>query len=143
MKKTKKGFTLIELLAVIAILGVLAIVAVPSIVNLFNTAKQNTFMSQAKNIFQAATDKYMADQLGTTAVGARTYCHGSGGNGAYTLDISGNQGVYYKVAFDASGNITSFQVKDDKYGFEDASGPVVITDVTGTPGTAASITLTC
>ena len=46
----KKGFTLVELLAVIAILAILVLVAVPNVLNMFNQAKKDTFLIEAKNI---------------------------------------------------------------------------------------------
>ncbi len=146
MKKTKKGFTLIELLAVIAILGVLAIVAVPSIINLFKSAKQNTFISQAKNIFQAATDRFMADQVDSSTAGVqRIYCHDVDASdaGEVKLDLSGNSTIYYKVTINSSGVVTAFQVLDGStYSLTKAAGTWTITDLTAVDGITVT-TLAC
>ena len=40
----KKGFTLVELLAVIAILAILVIIALPNVLELYRTARKNTFI---------------------------------------------------------------------------------------------------
>ena len=47
---SKKGFTLVELLAVIAILAILVIIALPNILKMFNNAKKDIFLTEAKNI---------------------------------------------------------------------------------------------
>ena len=43
----KKGFTLVELLAVIAILAILVIIALPNVMEMFNSAKENSFKTFA------------------------------------------------------------------------------------------------
>ena len=50
--KNKEGFTLVELLAVIAILAILVIIALPNIVGMFNGAKKNLFLTEAKTLFK-------------------------------------------------------------------------------------------
>ena len=47
-----KGFTLVELLAVIAILALLVIIALPNVLKMFNQAKKDTFLTEAKNIYK-------------------------------------------------------------------------------------------
>ena len=47
----KKGFTLVELLAVIAILALLVIIALPNVLSMFNNAKKDLFLTEAKNVF--------------------------------------------------------------------------------------------
>ena len=42
----KRGFTLVELLAVIAILAILVIVSMPNIMEMFFSAKEDTFESE-------------------------------------------------------------------------------------------------
>ena len=52
MKKllnNKKGFTLIELLAVIVILAILVMVAIPAVTKYLNSARQGTFVDNAKS----------------------------------------------------------------------------------------------
>ena len=48
----KKGFTLVELLAVIAILALLVIIALPNVLSMFNNAKKDLFLTEAKNVFK-------------------------------------------------------------------------------------------
>lgn len=45
----KKGFTLIELLAVIVILAILVMVAIPAVTKYLNSARQGTFVDNAKS----------------------------------------------------------------------------------------------
>ena len=145
MKKTKKGFTLIELLAVIAILAVLAIVAVPSVINMYKDAKQKSFLTQAKNVFQGAESKFMSDQLDTATAGVtRTYCHDAATANDATevkVDLSGSSVVYYKITFSAAGAVTYFQILDGTYSVTKSSGGTV-TDITAVDGTVVT-TMTC
>ena len=48
----KKGFTLVELLAVIAILALIVIIALPNVFSMFNEAKKDTFLTEAKTIYK-------------------------------------------------------------------------------------------
>ena len=57
MMKNKSGFTLVELLAVIAILAILVIIALPNVLKLYNNAKKNTFLIEAKTIYKEASSK--------------------------------------------------------------------------------------
>lgn len=53
-----KGFTLIELLGVIAILAILVIIAVPAVLEVFSEAKNKKFVSEVRNIIDAAEQAY-------------------------------------------------------------------------------------
>ena len=59
----KKGFTLIELLAVIIILAILMIIAVPNILSTLATARQESFLSQAKSIYKSAQQQFILDSM--------------------------------------------------------------------------------
>lgn len=121
MKINKKGFTLIELLAVIAILGILVVVAVPAVLDLFNTARKDSFVSQTQEIFKAAEQKSITDQIGGGPSLADEYCfvpkNFSSGNPEDSdamLDLSKNN-VAYKVNF-TDGKVTSIiVVNGDSY----------------------------
>ena len=52
-----KGFTLVELLAVIAILAILVIIALPNVLKMFNQAKKDTFLTEAKTIYKEISKK--------------------------------------------------------------------------------------
>ncbi len=60
---SKDGFTLVELLAVIAILAILVIIALPNVLKLFNDAKKNSFLNEAKTIYTNATNKYIMERI--------------------------------------------------------------------------------
>ena len=60
---SKKGFTLVELLAVIAILAILVIIALPNILKMFNNAKKDIFLTEAKNIYKEVTKKYINETM--------------------------------------------------------------------------------
>ncbi len=59
----KKGFTLVELLAVIAILALLVIIALPNVLSMFNNAKKNSFLTEAKTIYKESTNKYISELM--------------------------------------------------------------------------------
>ena len=109
---------------------------------MYKDAKQKTFMTQAKNIYQAAESRYMADQLDTATAGvARTYCNSSTGTGDNDLSLSGSQSVYYEIVINNTGVVTSFTVADATYSFAKTTSPVLVTDITGTP--SAAVTIDC
>ena len=59
----KKGFTLVELLAVIAILAILVIIALPNVLSMFNKAKKDTFLTEAKTIYKEVSKKYITESM--------------------------------------------------------------------------------
>ena len=69
----KRGFTLVELLAVIAILALLVIIALPNVLSMFNKAKKDTFLTEAKSIFKESTNKYISDNMHNSNEG-NIYC---------------------------------------------------------------------
>jgi prepilin-type N-terminal cleavage/methylation domain-containing protein len=138
-KMKKRGFTLIELLAVIAILAILVIVAVPNVVNMYKSAKENTFKTQAQNIIKAALQRHMSDQIsGSTAV---RYCHGSASTDVNALDLSGNKNIYYDITFTGD-NITSAKVSDNStYNYNITASSVDPADLTAP--TAGVLAIPC
>lgn len=117
----KNGFTLIELLAVIAILAILVVIAVPTVLQLFQDAKKNTFVTQAQEIYKAAEQQYISDQIGGTTV--TSYCY-DGTAHTTLLDLSGSQSITYEIIF-TSDAISSFSIADDTWGVVLASTPAI------------------
>ncbi len=105
--KDKKGFTLVELLAVIAILAILVIIALPNVINMYNSAKKQTFLTEARTIYKEAQKKYVSDSISGNNVNTIS----SNGN---KLDLTGNK-VDYDIKIDSAGNITDFKAYDGTY----------------------------
>lgn len=68
MFKFKKGFTLIELLAVIAIIAILAVIAIPNVLKLFNGAKSNALVIEAKEIYSATQKNIVTATINNSEV---------------------------------------------------------------------------
>ena len=107
----KKGFTLVELLAVIAILAILVIIALPNVINMYNNARKNSFLTEAKSIFKESANKYMSGNLGGTSSSIHVYCR-SNTDSLNPLDLSGRKVNYY-IRTDGSGNANTVVVWDD------------------------------
>ena len=144
MKNNKKGFTLIELLAVIAILAILVVIAVPAVLNLFNDAKRNSFVTQTQQLYNAAEQQMLTNQINPGA-SQDVYCYipdsFNAGESiadeiASSMSLEGTKNVAYKIVFSAvSGGktITSITVvnKDNTIQVNDAAG-VNISDIDNT-----------
>ncbi|MGM9874935.1 MAG: prepilin-type N-terminal cleavage/methylation domain-containing protein, partial [Bacilli bacterium] len=61
--KNKKGFTLVELLAVIAILAILVIIALPNVINMYTKAQKETFLTEAKKVYNESEKKYISSSI--------------------------------------------------------------------------------
>lgn len=61
IKKWHGGFTLVEVLVVMAILAILAAITVPSFSGYIDKAKEETYLSEARNI-STAVQIYVAEQ---------------------------------------------------------------------------------
>ena len=112
----KKGFTLVELLAVIAILAILVIIALPNVLEMFNGAKENTFITEVKTIYKQAKTDFISDSL--ELAGARFYCNDGTGNGlsmdeCKALNLSTNK--EYRIKTFNSGEIEFIAVRDGSY----------------------------
>lgn len=135
MKKlNKKGFTLIELLAVIAILSILIVVAFPGVISLYNSAKQNTFKTQAQSIWRSIEQQIIKNTLEGNSY--TCYSGGSGlepSNPTGSFELTGN--VRYKATVSASGTITSLAIQQ-------MNGSTVVYDATTTDGKNITINTT-
>ena len=109
--KNKRGFTLVELLAVIAILAILVIIALPNVINMYNNARKNSFLTEAKSVFKESANKYMSGSLGEANSSTHIYCR-SNNDSLNPLDLSGRKINYY-IRTDRSGNANTVVVWDD------------------------------
>ena len=87
----KKGFTLVELLAVITILAILVIIALPNVIKLYNNAKKNTFLTEAKTIYKEAANKYITESMKGNKI---TYISSNTKN---SLELNGSKDIEYKI----------------------------------------------
>jgi prepilin-type N-terminal cleavage/methylation domain-containing protein len=123
-----KGFTLIELLAVIAILAILVIVAVPNVIKMYNNAKESSFVTQVQNIYKAASNQTMTNEINGEKI-TRFY-YASESDNENPLNLSGNKNVYYDIEVENT-KITKLIVSNNEYSIktENING-VNITDIT-------------
>ena len=124
--KNKKGFTLVELLAVVAILSLLVIIALPNIVSMFNEAKENSFLTECKQIYKTAQQEWMKDSMFETNDQVYTRCKTCTGK---TLSLSGRKEIDFYVKVNKAGNIVKFYVTDGTYQYVH-DGDLLITDIT-------------
>ena len=103
----KKGFTLVELLAVIAILALLVIIALPNVLSMFNNAKKDLFLTEAKNVFKESAKKYISDNMHSSKEG-NTYCK-SKTDSKNPLDMDSND-TYYYIEKDSMGKTTKIVI---------------------------------
>ena len=125
----KKGFTLVELLAVVAILSILVIIALPNVMGMFNEAKKNSFIIEAKNIYQIAEQQYINDSMFNTS--EREYSRNQTCEKT-ELELTGRSQLDYFIKFDKGGNVIQYYVSDGTYQFlyNGAGGKLEITDIT-------------
>ena len=109
--KNNKGFTLVELLAVIAILAILVIIALPNVLKMFNDAKKNSFLTEAKTVYSEAGKKYISDSITSPGNNEYIYCK-SKTDSLNLLSLSG-RGINYYIKTDSNGNVNTIVVWDD------------------------------
>ena len=102
-----KGFTLVELLAVIAILAILVLVAVPNVLNMFNQAKKDVFLTDAKNIYKEISKKYISENMKGNKISNIS-------NNNNKLDMDTND-LKYNVKLNNDGSIKKFEVSNGNY----------------------------
>ncbi|MCI7083855.1 MAG: BspA family leucine-rich repeat surface protein [Tenericutes bacterium] len=103
----KKAFTLIELLAVIAILAILVIIALPNVLSMFNNAKKDIFLTEAKNIYKEVSKKYISETMRGNKITKIS-------NDKNKLDLESNN-LEYGISLDNEGKVKYFQVSDGTY----------------------------
>ena len=102
-----KGFTLVELLAVIAILAILVIIALPNVLKMFNQAKKDTFLTEAKTIYKEISKKYISETMRGNKISIIS-------NNNNKLDLESNN-LKYKVKLNNDGSIKKFEVSNENY----------------------------
>ena len=125
----KKGFTLVELLAVIAILALLVIIALPNVLSMFNNAKKDLFLTEAKNVFKESTKKYISDNMHNSNEG-NIYCKSeTDSKNPLDMDIGD---TYYYIEKDSTGKTIKFVVWNSSgYVTKIVGDNVMLNDVTG------------
>ncbi len=104
----KKGFTLVELLAVIAILAILVIIALPNVLKMFNDAKKNSFLTEAKTVYSEISKKYISESMKGNKL---TYVSSEDDT---KLEMTGRD-LQYCVFLNADGTIKSMKVSNGEY----------------------------
>ena len=138
----KKGFTLVELLAVIAILALLVIIALPNVLSMFNNAKKDLFLTEAKNVFKESTKKYISDNMHNSNEG-NIYCKSeTDSKNPLDMDI-GN--TYYYIEKDNTGKTIKFIAWNSSgYVTKIVGDNVMLNDVTGNNVSESSVKdITC
>ena len=138
----KKGFTLVELLAVIAILALLVIIALPNVLSMFNNAKKDLFLTEAKNVFKESTKKYISDNMHNSNKG-NIYCKSeTDSKNPLDMDI-GN--TYYYIEKDSTGKTIKFVAWNSSgYVTKIVGDNVMLNDVTGNNVSESSVKdITC
>ncbi len=102
-----KGFTLVELLAVIAILAILVIIALPNVLKMFNQAKKDTFLTEAKTIYKEISKKYISETMRGNKISIVS-------NDNNKLELESND-LKYKVKLNNDGSIKKFEVSNGNY----------------------------
>ena len=102
-----KGFTLVELLSVIAILAILVIIALPNVLKMFNQAKKDTFLTEAKTIYKEISKKYISETMRGNKINIIS-------NDKNKLELESND-LKYKVKLKNDGSIKKFQVSNGNY----------------------------
>ena len=138
----RKGFTLVELLAVIAILALLVLVAVPNVLGMFNKAKKDTFLTEAKSIFKESASKYISDNMHNSNEG-NIYCKSeTDSKNPLDMDIGD---TYYYIEKDNTGKTIKFVVWNSSgYVTKIVGDNVMLNDVTNDNMTESSVKdITC
>ena len=127
--KNNKGFTLVELLAVIAILAILVIIALPNVLKMFNDAKKNSFLTEAKTVYGEAGKKYISDSITSPSNNEHIYCK-SKTDSLNPLSLSGRRINYY-IKTDSNGNVNTIVVWDDTRYVAKKDSKIDVTSLTG------------
>ena len=103
-----KGFTLVELLAVIAILAILVIIALPNVLKMFNDAKKNSFLIEAKTVYSEVPNKFISERMKGNKL---TYISSEDDT---KLDMTGKS-LKYCVLLNADGSVKIMKVSNGEW----------------------------
>ena len=135
--KNNKGFTLVELLVVIAILAILVIIALPNVLKMFNDAKKNSFLTEAKTVYSEAGKKYISDSITSPGNNEHIYCK-SKTDSLNPLNLSGREINYY-IKTDSNGNVNTIVVWDDTRYVAKKDSKIDVTSLTESKDTTDDI----
>ena len=124
----KKGFTLVELLAVIAILAILVIIALPNVMGMFNTAKENSFNTEIKEIYKTAQQTWINDSMFQSGEKVYSRCKSGCTN---SLDLTGRSELEYYIRINQSGEVVEFYATDGTYQYQSDKVGLKIEDING------------
>ncbi len=125
--KDKKGFTLVELLAVIAILAILVIIALPNVMGMFNQAKENSFTTEIKTVYQQAEQKWISDSMFNT--GEKVYARCKSQVCTSQLDLSGRTELEYYIKINQAGKVIEYYATNGTYQYSYSGNGLNITDI--------------
>lgn len=106
---SKKGFSLVELLLVMVILAILALLVYPTILDLYKNSQKNFFLTESKNIYGLATDKYRAEIMNNKKI-----TRISSDEGSESLKNFSDK-YKYCVDLDREGYVSKIMVTDGVY----------------------------
>lgn len=122
--KDNKGFTLVELLAVIAILAILVVIALPNVLDMFNSAKQNSFATEVQTIMKTAQQQYVLDSGSKSKYGSSC---------TDKIKLSGETMTYYVEFNSGTGGITKLKVSSSTFWYDSTkstkANPININDI--------------
>ena len=107
----KEGFSLVELLAVIAIMAILVLIAMPNVMEMYNQAKKQSFLNEAKVLFKEAVVVYVAEKKKGNKLSEFN------SNDPYDSYLT-ESNLKYCVELDSKGRVTSLKVSNDSYYIE-------------------------
>lgn len=107
----KEGFSLVELLAVIAIMAILVLIAMPNVMEMYNQAKKQSFLNEAKVLFKEAVVVYVAEKKKGNKLSEFN------SNDPYDSYLT-ESNLKYCVELDTKGRVTLLKVSNGSYYIE-------------------------